>query len=209
MFELLLPYMTGTAMGISPAGAGTVAMLPPAATAGAPLTESELHAAELQAAVAAMQAALGDGALVTMALAGADPAPDASPVRAPEPQVATGKFTTALEVKPILGMTQGNRVALRLYDGRDLMYFTQLVAWRCGLWEVRYGINGAPPVEVFPLEPCYTETAQPNVMVDMENYLPYLSFNGGSVETVIVDVTYDDGSKESARFARNQVLMPG
>jgi len=198
MFALLLPYVIGTAMGLTPSDGGGLATTAPVAAAETPASE-----AELQAAVDALQDALGDDVVVTM-----DPVPLAA-AREPEPQVATGQYTTALEVKPILGMTQGNWVALRLYDGQDLMYFTHLASWRCGLWEVRYGINGAPPVEVFPLEPCHTETAQPNAMVDLENYLPYLSFAGESVETVIVEITYDDGSKESARFARNQVLMPG
>ena len=229
LFELFLPFVIGTAMGLSPSapaspqGAAVAELtteeilelfeaasrqrtvhLAPEATSPAEMAAVWTEA-EVQEAVDALQAALGPETVVTLE-------PSVEPVevaREPEPQVATGQFTTALEVKPILGMTQGNWVALRLYDGQDLLYFTHLASWRCGLWEVKFGINGAPPEQVFALEPCYIETAQPNAMVDMENYLPYLSFAAESVETVIVEVTYDDGSKETARFARNQVLMPG
>ena len=42
---------------------------------------------------------------------------------------------------------------MREFDGQDLVYFTHLVSWRCGLYEVQYRINGGP-VEVFPIPEC-------------------------------------------------------
>ena len=128
--------------------------------------------------------------------------------RTPDPQVPTGQFTTAVEVKPILGMTQSSWVAVRLYEGQDLLYFTQLLAWRCGLWEVRYGLNGAPATEVFPLEPCHEGTAQPNALTDIENYLPYITLPAESVTDVTVELHYDDGTVASASFDRPAILMP-
>lgn len=141
-----------------------------------------------------------------------DPDPDtvdapAATGRTPEPQVATGQFTTAVEVKPILDMTQGSWIAVRDYEGQDLLYFTHLLAWRCGLWEIRYGINGAPATEELAMEPCHTATSSPNAITDVD-YPIYLSFPSGSIQTVTVQITYDDGSVANARYSREQILMP-
>lgn len=124
----------------------------------------------------------------------------------PEPQVPTGKFTTATEVKPILTATKTSWVALREYDGKDLLYFTHLAAWRCGLYEIRYAVNGAAQ-QVFEIEPCHTDTAQPNAL-KMEAHLPYVTFDLGSVNNVTVAITYDDVSTDSVAFSRSDILMP-
>lgn len=128
--------------------------------------------------------------------------------RAPETELPSGKYTTAMEVRPILGMTKSNWAAVRLFDGDDLIYFSHLMAWRCGLWEIRYGINGDPADTVMPMEPCNTEFQQPNVMVDVENFLPYVRLTGNSVETIYVEITFDDGTTDFAQFNRNEILIP-
>lgn len=124
----------------------------------------------------------------------------------PEPQDPTGKFTTATEVKPILTATKSAWLAVREYDGKDLLYFTHLAAWRCGLHEIRYMVNGGPE-QVFNLEPCHLETAQPNAL-KMDSHLPYLSFDLGAVRHVTVTLMYDDASTDSAQYARKDILMP-
>jgi hypothetical protein len=133
---------------------------------------------------------------------------DLDGARDPEPQIATGKFTTALEVRPILGMTQSSWVGVREYDGQDLVYFTHLMAWRCGLWDIRYGVNGGPADIVVPMEPCNEEFAQPNVMIDLENYAPYVTFLLGFVENISVEIVYDDGGIETVAFDRADVRIP-
>ena len=116
------------------------------------------------------------------------------------------QFTTAAEVKPILGATKSSWVALREFDGRDLLYFTQLESWRCGLTAVRYSVNGRA-MEPWMMDPCFEGTAQPNAM--SADRSPYTSFDLGAVKVIDVIITYDDGTEESATYTRSAVLMPG
>jgi hypothetical protein len=115
-------------------------------------------------------------------------------------------FTTAAEVKPILTATKPSWIAVREYDGRDLVYFTNLLAWRCGVSDITYTVNGgaATPLE---MEPCHEDTAQPNALL-METVLPYVTLPLSSVEKVGVTVTFDDGSTEVGDYERKAVLMP-
>ncbi|UXX84154.1 hypothetical protein [Roseovarius pelagicus] len=135
---------------------------------------------------------------------GEPPAQDA--VFLAEPQTPSGKFTTATEVKPILGMTKGNWVAVREYDGQDLLYFTHLLSWRCGLHQIRYSLNGGP-VQVWPMPPCLDGTSMPNA-IRTEDGMPYIAQPLGSIGSVRVELLYDDLSEESAEFSRSDVLMP-
>lgn len=122
-----------------------------------------------------------------------------------EPQVPTGKFTTAVEIKPIMNATKGNWVAVREYDGNDLIYFTHLLSWRCGLVGVRYSINGAP-MRDWPLPPCQVDTNAPNaIQSDAKIYEVHPLRTIGAVR---VEVIYDDLSREEVSFERKQILMP-
>lgn len=179
MLEFFLPLLIGIAAGIEPQ-----------LSSGAPAEAVEEVAEE-----APLDTGIGEGS-------------GDGPEREPEEQIATGKFTTAVEVKPILGMTKGNWVAVRDYNGQDLVYFTHLLSWRCGLWDIRYGVNGAPAEEVFPMEPCYPDSATPNAMTDVETFLPYVTMPPGSVESIYVEVTFDDGTTDFARFDRAEVEIP-
>ena len=173
MFDLFIPYLIGTAIGIADDG-GTNSAVAVAVAEPAPVEQ------------------------VTTQTTG----------RAPEEQVATGQYTTAIEVKPILGMTKGNWVAVRDYDGQDFLYFTHLMSWRCGLWDVRYGLNGAPATQTLAMEPCHLNTNSPNSMVAVEEFLPYITLPANFVESVTVEITYDDGTAETAQFERTEILIP-
>ncbi|MEJ6479302.1 MAG: hypothetical protein QNL92_11550 [Octadecabacter sp.] len=183
MFELFLPYVIGMALGIEPAAAPDPIALN---------NNDETEITQTVPKLDPVDEGSGDG------LAG----------REPEPQVPTGKFTTAVEVRPILGMTKSNWVAVRLYEGQDLVYFTHLMSWRCGLWEVRYGVNGEPANTTVPMEPCNTEFAAPNAMIDVGNFLPYIVLPPESVQSIYVEITFDDGTSDFAQFNRNEVLIP-
>lgn len=139
----------------------------------------------------------GDGAVT----AASDPA------AAAVAEVNMGKFTTAEEVRPILGMTKGNWVAVREFNGEDLLYFTHLESWRCGLTEIRFAVNGGDEA-VWTTDPCYIEEPAPNA-IKMENgHLPYTNFALGSIETVTVTVVYDDGAVETETFERKNIMTP-
>ena len=185
MLNIILAGIIGTAMGAEPSGSTDQAAAQPET---APQTET----------ADAGLGGFGDD----------EQAPPETAQREPEPQVPTGKYTTATEVRPILSMTKTNWVNVRLFNDQDLVYFTHLMAWRCGLWEIRYGINGAPATEVLEMEPCNEEYAQPNAMIDVENYLPYITLPPGSVESIMVEITYDDGTTDFARANRGDVLIP-
>lgn len=50
--------------------------------------------------------------------------------------------------------------------------------------------------------------AAPNVMIEVADYLPYVTFAPESVQSVTVEITYDDGTVDSADYDRNAVLIP-
>ncbi|MFK7876926.1 MAG: hypothetical protein AB8B71_14275 [Paracoccaceae bacterium] len=123
-----------------------------------------------------------------------------------EDQTPTGRFTTATEVKPILGATRANWVAVREYGGQDLVYVTHLWAWRCGLAQMKLSINGTAP-EIWPLPACHLDTAQPAAILESDG-LPYRSFALGSVQTITVTLIYDDLTRDVATFDRAGTLLP-
>ena len=116
------------------------------------------------------------------------------------------QFTTAQEVRPLLTATRGNWVAVRVYDGQDLIYFTHLESWRCGLSEVRFSVNGGAE-QSWPLEKCYEDEPAPNA-IKGGNGLPYAVQPLNSIQTVRVRVIYDDGSTDSVSLERGAILIP-
>jgi len=133
-------------------------------------------------------------------------APAAKPVLVAEPQTPSGRFTTATEVKPILNATKANWIHVREFDNKDLLCVTHLWSWRCGLLEMRIGINGNDP-EVWPLPECHLDHASPAAMLEADG-LPYSEFGLGSIANVEVVITYDDLSTDSAKFNRHGAVIP-
>lgn len=151
-------------------------------------------------------AAAVEGAFVPQVRGGAAEEPAVSKTPAAdslvaEPQEATGRFTTALEVKPILAATQSNWIHVRDFNGQDLLYVTHLWSWRCGLAQIRLGVNGSAP-EIWPLPTCHLDEGFPN-MIKEEDGLPYRGYPSGSIRQVTVEITYDDLSTETLSFGRN------
>jgi pyrimidine operon attenuation protein/uracil phosphoribosyltransferase len=109
------------------------------------------------------------------------------------------------QTKMILEMTQGNWVAVRDWDGQDLVYFTHLESYRCGIDRVDYAINGGK-LQQWELAKC----SDPGAMVAPlpADYLPYTSLPAGSVEKVTVQITYPDGTTAVAAFDRKDIETP-
>lgn len=117
-------------------------------------------------------------------------------------------FTTAAEVRPILQATKPQWIAVREFDGQDLLYFTHLLSWRCGLQAVRYGLNGAAPDSVLAMESCHEAEAAPNALKTPDAIRVYLTLPLGSVQTVTVVAVFDDGGEEVAEYDRQAILTP-
>lgn len=113
-------------------------------------------------------------------------------------------FTTQAEVRPILEATRASWVALGAGEGSDLLYFTHLAAWRCGIAGASFRLNGAAADVPFDLEPCYRDTAQPNAIKG----LPFITLPPGSVASLVVTVSYPDGSTDTAKYERRAILLP-
>jgi hypothetical protein len=116
------------------------------------------------------------------------------------------QFTTAAEVRPMLDATRARWISVREYDGKDLLYFTNLLAWRCGLDSIHYSVNGGGE-EAWRGEPCYDGEAVPNAQKAADK-LPYVAFPLGSIENVTVRLQYDDGSSDTANYPRAAILTP-
>ena len=129
----------------------------------------------------------------------------AEEARVAEDQTPTGKFLTAGEVRPILDATKGNWIAVREFDGQDLVYFTHLVSWRCGLYEVQFRINGGE-LRQFPIAHCPPDIE--SAMAIPEDTQVFITEPLGSVQSVDVTLLYDDLGTDEASFERASVLLP-
>ena len=127
----------------------------------------------------------------------------AATVMAFAPMTAQAQFNSAAEVKPILQMIIPQWVSLREYDGQDLLYFTLLEVYRCGLEQIRYRINGEKP-RIWQADPCEDDVTFKEID---ENRLPYAEFPLQSVDEVIIELIYDDGTTQVETFPRASILQ--
>lgn len=125
--------------------------------------------------------------------------------RVAEDQTPSGKFLTATEVKPILGATKANWIGVREWEGQDLIYFTHLLSWRCGLYEIRYSVNGGDQ-QMWPVPACDPDTHTVGAIPD--GAAIYTTLPLKSVETVDIELLYDDLTTESGSYQRSAVLIP-
>ncbi len=122
------------------------------------------------------------------------------------PTIATAQMTDATTIRPILEATKANWIGVRRWEGQDLIYFTHLEMWKCGLSEIRFGVNDDPADEVYSFELCADDEAAPSPMA--AGHLPYVTLPLDSVEKVTITLIYDDGAEVTEVFERSAVEIP-
>lgn len=112
--------------------------------------------------------------------------------------VQAQSFTTQSEVQPILEMTRAHWIGLGTQSGQDLLYFTHLMAYRCGLEAVYMGVNGNEPIIRVLMEPCHHGTRTPNAI----RVPPILGFTENALQSVSIRITFPDGQELREEFSR-------
>ena len=102
------------------------------------------------------------------------------------------------QVKNILNITRDSWIAFRDFNGRQLIYFTQIITWKCGVKEIRYSLNSDDLAERFPVPEC--NPLLPNSIG--ENDKIYLQMKLNSVETAAVQLLFDDATTSATQIYR-------
>ena len=90
----------------------------------------------------------------------------------------------------VLDMTRGSWAYFRDYNGRQLVYFTHLEAYRCGIAAVRYSLNSDALDRDWMLQPC-----DPKKPHSITTDKPYIALPLGAAKSITVQLTFKDGSK--------------
>jgi len=93
------------------------------------------------------------------------------------------------QVKQILNLTKNSWVAFRDFNGKQLVYFTHLESYTCGIKQVRYSINSNALDKTWKLQPCNPKN--PNA-ITKDNI--YLTLPLSTAKSIAVQVTFADGS---------------
>jgi hypothetical protein len=91
--------------------------------------------------------------------------------------------------KKMLGLTKNSWLAFRDYDGKTLLYFTQLISNRCAIDKVEYGIDSDVTPSDFKLEPC-----NPKDPYNVGDGLIYIEIPTNA-RYASVQLTYKDGTR--------------
>ena len=94
------------------------------------------------------------------------------------------------QMKKILNMTQNSWVSFRDFNGKQLIYFTHLEAYTCGIKEVHYSLNSDELDKVWELQPC----ASKGISVIKKDMI-YLTLPLGTVKSIAVQLIFTDGTK--------------
>jgi len=96
-----------------------------------------------------------------------------------------------VSTKEILKLTANSWLSFRDYEGKVLLYFSQLVSYRGALKEIRYGLDKDVPDTAYDFPP---HQGPPGVSPIPDGFLPYIEVPAAT-KFVSVQVTYRDGAK--------------
>ena len=98
--------------------------------------------------------------------------------------------------RKILDMTATNWLSFREFNGL-LVYYTQLMSYRCAIREARVGIDTTVPDKVLKMPPC--DPRDPSVIPS--DAVPYLKLPPAT-KSISVELTYRDGSVSEIKSFR-------
>ncbi|MBO6508828.1 MAG: hypothetical protein JJ866_14895 [Roseibium sp.] len=96
------------------------------------------------------------------------------------------------QIKQILDLTKTSWVSFRDWQGQQLIYFTHLESWKCGIDYVFYGLNGGPLDQMWELDEC--DPSNPNAVLKDK---PYIELPAGSTQSISVQLIFPDGTKSA------------
>ncbi len=102
----------------------------------------------------------------------------------------TANAMPADQMKKILNMTQNSWVSFRDFNGKQLIYFTHLEAYTCGIKEVHYSLNSNDLDKVWELQACPSEGIS-----SIKKELIYLTLPLGTAKSIAVQLLFVDGTK--------------
>ena len=88
----------------------------------------------------------------------------------------------------LLDLTRGSWAYFRNFNGRQLIYFTHLEVYRCGITQVRYSLNGDALDREWKLQPC--DRKKPNQVTTDKIYI---SLPLKTAQSISVRLTFTDG----------------
>jgi hypothetical protein len=104
-------------------------------------------------------------------------------------------FTTPEGAAYIHQSIKDTALSFRQEGEEDFIYFSNLIAWRCGVASMIYGVNDDAPTVPFPMEPCWRELREPNTMKMEDPAFPFfLKVPTGSVQKVTIRILYENGA---------------
>ncbi|KAB7615465.1 hypothetical protein F9L33_01485 [Amylibacter sp. SFDW26] len=121
------------------------------------------------------------------------------------PTTGFAQLLDAAKVRPILNITKTQWVAVREWEGRDLLYFTHLLTWRCGLTRIEYSVNSTAADQVWRFTPCDPSAANPMALPPEQ--VIYRGYELKSIQNVTVKITYDDGDTDMISYDRKAIQI--